>query len=276
MERELEVARAATRAAAEAVRAIWASDDAWVVDKAGDKGPLTKADLEAQRILLEHLRAAFPDDAILSEESTDDLRRLGRSRVWILDPVDGTREFVDRVPEFVVSCGLVVDGAPRVGVLVNPATGAVMDGGPGLGVRLDGVPVRVTSTASLESARIVVSRSETRKGWFGAFADRVRLEPVGSVAWKLGLVATGQADATFTPKPRSEWDVAAGAALVAGAGGRTSGRGGQPWVFNRPEPLVPGVVATNGTLHDAILDLMAQTADPGADRGGPGSSSPSP
>lgn len=256
MDRELHVAIEAATAAARAVKDIWDRDDAWVVDKEDGKGPLTAADLAAEKILIEHLRAAFPADGLLSEETTDDASRLDKSRVWIIDPIDGTREFVDRIPEFAVSVGLVVEGAPVVGVLANPATGDVIAGAMGEGVTLNGAVVRVSERDTLDGARIVVSRSEHRKGWFDRWQDRMSLDPVGSVAWKLGLVAVGQADATFTPKPRSEWDVAAGAALIAAAGGRTSGKDGQPWPFNRPKPLLNGVVGTNGAVHQAVLDLM--------------------
>ena len=256
MDRELTVAMEAAQAPAAAIKQIWDQESAWVVDKEGGRGPLTQADLAADEILQDRLRSAFPDDGILSEEAADDPSRLGKRRVWILDPLDGTREFVDRVPEFVVSVGLVVDGKARLGVLVNPVSGMAMTGVVGQGVTLDGRTVRTTDRKELDGARIVVSRSETKKGWFDAFRDRVQLEPVGSVAYKLGLVGTGQADATFTPKPRSEWDLCGGVAIIlAGEGQATDGQG-RPYKFNQEKPLHHGVVGTNGGLHQAILGLI--------------------
>lgn len=256
MDRELDTALAAAREAAAAIRAIWDAQDAWVVDKDGGKGPLTQADLAADRILQDRLRSAFPDDGLLSEEDADDPSRLDRRRVWIIDPLDGTREFVDRIPEFVVSVGLVVEGRAELGVLVNPVTGMTMAGVVGQGAWLDGEPVTVSDHATFAGARIVVSRSETSKGWFDAWKDQVNLEPVGSVAYKLGLVGTGQADATFTPKPRNEWDVCAGAAILQAAGGRATDGQDVPYTFNRKAPLHHGVVGTNGHLHAAILELL--------------------
>jgi myo-inositol-1(or 4)-monophosphatase len=255
MDHELSVAIEAATAAAAAIRAIYDRDDAWVVDKDGGKGPLTQADLAADAILQERLRAAFPTDAILSEETADSPERLGNARVWILDPLDGTREFVDRVPEFVVSVALVVDGRPALGVLVHPLTGRVMSGVVGVGAWLDGAPVRTTDRANLDGARIVVSRSEMKKGMFAGWQGRAVLEPVGSVAYKLGLVGVGLADATFTPRPRSEWDVAAGAAIVLAGGGLATDTAGEPYAFNRPKPLVEGVVVSNGPLHGELLAL---------------------
>ncbi|TVQ92538.1 MAG: 3'(2'),5'-bisphosphate nucleotidase CysQ [Deltaproteobacteria bacterium] len=255
MHKERDVAVRAATAASAAIHEIWRRDDAWVTDKDQGKGPLTEADLAADAILQDHLRTAFPDDGILSEESVDAPDRLGKRRVWILDPLDGTREFVDRVPEFVVSVGLVVEGRPVLGVLVHPVRGQVIVGIVGEGAWLDGAPVRTTDRSSLEGGRIVVSRSELRKGMFDAWQGLAHLEPVGSVAYKMGLVGIGQADATFTPRPRSEWDVAGATAIVLAAGGRVTGTSGQPYRFNQPKPLVNGVVVSNGLLHDELLAL---------------------
>ncbi|MFK7930243.1 MAG: 3'(2'),5'-bisphosphate nucleotidase CysQ [Myxococcota bacterium] len=256
MNAELQIAIDAATQAAAAIRQIWDQENAWVVDKEGGKGPLTQADLAADAIIQDCLKTAFPSDAILSEETTDDPSRLGRSRVWIIDPVDGTREFVERVPEFVVSVGLVIDGVAMLGVLLNPITGELMTGVVGQGATYNGSPASVTDRRSLAGARVVVSRSETQKGWFDHWASDVNLEPVGSVAYKLGLVGTGQADATFTPKPRSEWDVCAGAAIIAAAGGRATDGSDIPYRFNRTPPLHQGVVGTNGHLHAAIMALI--------------------
>ena len=99
------------------------------------------------------------------------------------------------------------------------------------------------------------SSREMKKGWFDDMSDVVPM-PVGSVAYKFGLVAAGRAEATFTPRPRNEWDICAGVALVEAAGGKTSNRLGQAYTFNNADPLVDGVSATNGILHDRILALM--------------------
>ena len=214
MDRELAVALDAATQAAAAVKAIWDREDAWVLHKADGRGPLTEADLAADEILQDVIRSSFPDDGILSEETADDPARLGKQRVWILDPLDGTREFVDRIPEFVISVGLAIDGEAAVGVLINPVKGEVMTGAMGQGVTFNGEAARVTEQRELPGARVVVSRSEAKKGWFERWRDDIEFEPVGSVAYKLGLVGTGRADASFTPKPRSEWDICGGVAII--------------------------------------------------------------
>jgi myo-inositol-1(or 4)-monophosphatase len=183
---------------------------------------------------------------------------LDKSRVWIVDPLDGTQEFVDRVEEFVVSVALVVEGAPVLGVLVHPTLGTELTGLVGEGAWRNGAPVRVTSRPTMDGARVLVSRTEMKKGWFRTLEGRAVLEPVGSVAWKLGLVGAGLADATFTPRPRNTWDLAGGAAIVTAAGGRCTDNAGHPYHMNGPSPLLNGVVISNGHLHGELLALSAE------------------
>ena len=260
MQKELSVAIRAAREARAAILDVWRRPDLGATEKGDDKGPLTEADLASDRILHAHLRAAFPDDAILSEETVDSPDRLRNRRCWVIDPLDGTKEFTLRVPQFVVSIGLAIDGRPAVGVLFNPATGELFTGIVGEGATYDAVPCRVTPRHTLDGARLLVSATETKKGWFDHLRGVCETEPMGSVAYKFGLVAAGLADATFTPKPRNEWDLLGGAACIVAAGGRATNGAGEDYTFNRPDPLHIGVCGTNGVLHDTILALMRQKA----------------
>ncbi|MDP6946638.1 MAG: 3'(2'),5'-bisphosphate nucleotidase CysQ, partial [Myxococcota bacterium] len=227
--------KVAVDAALEAGRAIrgYYKDEYTVRDK-GQDNPLTDADLASDAILADRLQSAFPDFGWLSEETVDTPERLGRENAWIVDPLDGTREFTLGIPEFVVSVGLVVRGKAMVGVLYNPIEDLLFSGLVGKGATLNGEPVSVTGKDVLEGARIVCSRTEMKKGWFDDMSDVVPM-PVGSVAYKFGLVAAGRAEATFTPRPRNEWDICAGVALVEAAGGRTSNRLGQAYTFNNAD-----------------------------------------
>jgi myo-inositol-1(or 4)-monophosphatase len=253
--RELQIAIDAAREAGAAVRGYY--KDAYTVKEKGEDNPLTDADLASDAILADRLKHAFPEDGWLSEETTDDPVRLTRRRAWIIDPLDGTREFTLGIPEFVVSVGLVVEGRAVLGVLYNPIKDELFAGVVGEGATFNGAPCRVTDHVGLDGARIVCSRTEMKKGMFDRWLDRVKLVPVGSVAYKFGLVAAGQAEATFTPQPRNEWDICAGVALVEAAGGRAGDRLGRPYVFNtNPSPLVDGVAATNRLVHEDILGLM--------------------
>ncbi len=255
-EKELEVAIEAARRAGAAIAEIYDAKDTSHVEKSDDRGPLTEADTRSNTILIEAIQSAFPTDAILSEETKDTPERLDKRRAWILDPLDGTREFTLQIPEFVVSIGFVVDGEIAAGVLYNPASRELFTGLVGGEATWKGSPCRVSGHQAFEGARFLVSRSEYKKGWFDKYKDQVALTPMGSVAYKFGLVAAGQAEASFTPEPRNEWDLAGGVACVIAAGGLATDGRGAPYRFNRPDPLHIGVCGTNGWLHERVLGLI--------------------
>jgi myo-inositol-1(or 4)-monophosphatase len=256
VQRELDVAIAAAKAAGAAILEVYRRPVVHSTEKDDGKGPLTEADLASNDILIAAISAAFPDDAILSEETKDSPERLPNPRCWVIDPLDGTKEFTEKIPQFVVSVGLAIDGRPAVGVLFNPVTDELFTGVVGQGATYNGAPCKVTDRATLDGARLLVSATETKKGWFEHLKGVCETEPMGSVAYKFGLVAAGLADATFTPKPRNEWDLLGGAACIVAAGGRATNGAGDDYTFNRPDPLHIGVCGTNGALQQTILDLM--------------------
>ncbi len=205
--------------------------------------PVTAADTEVDTLLRGLLPRA--GEGWLSEETIDDPERLKCRRVWVVDPLDGTREFVEGIPEWCVSIGLVIDGAPMAGGILNPATGQKILGARGRGVVLDGHLVRISQRPGLAGATVLASRSEVRrKEWEGYREDLFTIRPCGSVAYKLAQVAAGLADATWTLVPKHEWDVAAGAALVLAAGGTVwESTPGEPVPFNRPKPKLTRLLA---------------------------------
>jgi len=247
----------AVNAAKEAGRIVRSYfQDSYQVTLKGEDNPLTDADLASNRVLFERLQGEFPNFGWLSEETRDDGTRLDRREVWIVDPLDGTLEFTKGIPEFVVSIGLVIEGRPALGVLYNPIRDELYSGIVGVGAWYNGAMAVVSQHSQLQGSRVVCSRTEMGKGWFDEYKDLLIPEPVGSVAYKFGLVAAGRAEATFTPRPRHEWDVAGGAAVVLAAGGSFTDGSGAEVIFNQPRPLVTGIAATNGHIHDAILGLM--------------------
>ena len=143
-----------------------------------------------------------------------------------------------------------------MGVSYNPIKDEMFCGVVGAGCFFNGQPACVTSTASLEHATILASRSETSRGEWKAYEGQVIVRAVGSVAYKLALVAAGLADATFTRSPKSEWDIAAGTALIIAAGGQVTDIGGNELKFNKPSVKVPGMVGSNGHLHAAIESML--------------------
>jgi myo-inositol-1(or 4)-monophosphatase len=227
-----------------------------VESKAGGS-PVTEAD----RAVNDALRRLLPraDEGWLSEETTDEPSRLERRRVWVVDPLDGTREFVMGLPEWCVSVGLLVDGEPVAGGVCNPATAQTILGARETGVTLNGKPVSMSACRDLKQATVLASRSEVERGEWERFRDApFEVRALGSVAYKLGLVAAGLAEATWTLVPKHEWDVAAGVALVKAGGGDVRTSEGKPPELNQRTPLLPGLVATCSGLAaevNAVLDL---------------------
>ncbi len=221
--------------------------------KSGDD-PLTQADLMVDDVL----RRVLPRDGEgwLSEETVDSTDRLARSRVWIVDPIDGTREFVQGIPEWCISIGLIVDGQAVAGGVHNPATGERITGAIGHGVKYSGKGDVVGGTC-LTDATVGASRSELKRGEWDPFTHCVsNIVPTGSVAYKLALVAAGRLDATWTLCPKNEWDLAGGAALLAAAGAWGVLKDGSPPTWNNEDPLVPGFIATTAVLRDEVSALL--------------------
>jgi myo-inositol-1(or 4)-monophosphatase len=254
--RECEVAVGAAREAGAIIRRYYVC--AVEAREKGPDDPVTAADLEANRCIRRRLLGAFPQDGWLSEETADSTERLRRTRVWVVDPLDGTKEFLLRVPEFCVCIALVEQGRPVVAVTYNPAADRLYVATRGEGSAVNGVPTRVTATTGLQDAVILASRSEDKRGEWEIFKPRVRVKLTGSVAFKLAQLSAGEGDATFTLTPKNEWDVCAGTLLVEEAGGRVTGLDDQPLLFNQPSPLRPGLIASNGLLHAKLLSLIRE------------------
>ena len=219
--------------------------------------PVTEADTAVDAVLRQELLR--DGEGWLSEESVDDPSRLEKNRVWIVDPLDGTREFVAGIPEFCVSVAMVEDGVPVAGGICNPATNEVFLGSVGSGVTYNGKIAHASTRANLEGAVVLASRSETKRGEWKRFEQAaVEVRPMGSVAYKLALVAVGMADITFTLTPKHEWDIAAGAALVVSGGGFISTLENSPLRCNRKSPLLTGLLAGGSLMHDELLALVRE------------------
>jgi myo-inositol-1(or 4)-monophosphatase len=217
--------------------------------------PVTEADRAIDAVLRQNLLR--DGEGWLSEESADDLSRLDKRHVWVVDPLDGTREFVQGIPEFCVSIGFVSDGLPVAGGICNPATNETIIGAVDSGVLYNGKPVLSSQRSELKGSLILASRSEVKRGEWQQFQDGgYQIRPMGSVAYKLGLVSAGLADITFTLTPKHEWDVAAGAALVQSAGGFVATLENTPLRCNNRNPLLSGLLASGPSLKAALLELV--------------------
>jgi myo-inositol-1(or 4)-monophosphatase len=182
--------------------------------------PVTEADRAVDAILRKTLLRH--DEGWLSEETVDDFTRLNKQRVWVVDPLDGTREFVQGIPEFCVSIAMVENGIPVAGGICNPATDELIIGSRDTGVTYNGQPAQPSQRKDLHGALVLASRSEVKRGEWKQFESaEFNIRPMGSVAYKLGLVAAGRADLTFTPSlkmngtspPEPRWSKAPEAGL---------------------------------------------------------------
>jgi myo-inositol-1(or 4)-monophosphatase len=230
-----------------------------VTDKLNDaENPTTDVDRETDVLLHEALMAPFvgrPAPVYLSEERPDDRARLQAREVFIVDPIDGTRNLLAGRLEATISVALWRDGDLAWGCVHQPFTGETYTAVRGGGARLNGAPIRATAATDLPTSTLVLSNHEYRKGWLAPLEGRVRCEIVGSCAYKMARVAAGLCDGTLTVNPRSQWDVAAGVLLVQEAGGMATDARGRPYTFNLPELLVDGVAASGTLLHRGLLTL---------------------
>jgi len=213
--------------------------------------PVTEADLALNEVLHEILPQ--PGEGWLSEETADSDDRLPRKRVWVVDPLDGTKEFVNGVPEWCVSIALVEEGRAVAGGIAIPPRDLTIIGAVESGVTVNGEPARVRGKSSLDGIEVLASRSEIKRGEWERFAAApFRVQPMGSVAAKMGLVAAGLSDATWTLVPKHEWDVAGGTALVRSAGGDVWRLDGSSPRFNQPRPKFDGLFAAAAGLREPI------------------------
>jgi fructose-1,6-bisphosphatase/inositol monophosphatase family enzyme/glutathione synthase/RimK-type ligase-like ATP-grasp enzyme len=222
--------------------------------------PVTAADVESDRLIRAGLTAAFPRDAVFSEETPDSAARLPCARVWIVDPLDATSNYAERGDEYCVSIGLSISGRPALGVVYNPARRELVAGYRGAGVTLNGSSAAVRDLATLDGARLHVSRKEWRRG-LRERAASLPIEPMASMAYKLARVAAGLSDGTFSLVPRKEWGTCAGVALVLAAGGRATLLDGAEISFNRSAPRQGlGMVAAGPRLHPLLLGALREGA----------------
>jgi myo-inositol-1(or 4)-monophosphatase len=213
---------------------------------------VSEADIRAAEILHETLTKAFPGDGWLSEEHTDTVHRLGRERVWIVDPIDGTREYLQGIPEYAISIGLAIAGQPVLGVVHNPATGELF--AAECLTALERAPTEPTG----RPFDVLIGRGEQAHDDVPPLPAGANTRGVGSVAYRLALLAEGRGNAVLTGYGRAEWDVAAGAALCIASGLRVTGVFGDPLAFNQPEPHVRGLLAAEPGLHSQLETFFQQ------------------
>jgi 3'(2'), 5'-bisphosphate nucleotidase len=264
---ELALVEQMVRKAGELVARYYATETA--VAYKGVDDPVTAADQAANDYLMAELGRAFPDDGLLSEESADNSSRLQRRRVWIVDPLDGTREFIGRIGEFSIMVGLAVAGRPVLGVVYQPVSDLLYRGLPGqvaeVVERGAARPLAVSTVAEPAAMRLVASRSH-RDPLVAAVCQQLGItqdRPSGSVGLKVGLLATAQCDLYVHPAPGlKEWDTCAPEAILAAAGGVLTDAWGSPLTYNKANVRQrQGLVASNGCCHGRIVSATSAAAE---------------
>ncbi len=225
-------------------------------DKSNGAGPVTEADLAVNEMLQATLRAARPDYGWLSEETEDDKTRLEHDRSFIIDPIDGTRSFIEGSKTWAHALAIAEHGSITAAVIYLPLLDKLYTASAGAGAYLNGAPIRAGSRDNLTGASILAAKPTfAAENWRGPVPDVSRVYRP-SLAYRLSLVAEGRFDAMLTLRPTWEWDIAAGDLILREAGAHTSDRTGAGLQFNNPTPQVSGIIAANPVLHRSVVSAL--------------------
>ena len=249
---DLALLEAACRAGGEIARRRFAEGcKSW---KKQGGSPVTEADLEVDAHLRATLTTARPAYGWLSEESIDDAARLAKATVFIADPIDATVAFLKGRPHFTICAAVVKDGAAMAGVVYNPMLDHLYKAMAGGGAHRNGEPIHVSACHGLAGCAMLGDRSMlTRPPW-----TEMKVETRNSVAYRVALVADGSFDATVSLTAKRDWDLAAADIILREAGGRITGRNGEPLVYNRADALQPTMIAACPDLHREIIARLRQ------------------
>ena len=220
-----------------------------------DGSHVTEGDLAINALFEERLRRARPDDGWLSEETPDaPAQRMARDRLWIIDPIDGTRAFMEGRADWCVAAALAVAGRPVLAAVYCPRRDEFFAAATGAGATLNGAALQLPDPASLEGAHIAGNRKALAAiAHLGIAAD-----PSGALPLQLRLahVAAGRLDGAVSVGKRNDWDLAAGELLVLEAGGRVSATSGEGYIYNRAAPWQQGLVAAGAKRHAALINAL--------------------
>lgn len=248
---ELDVAIKLAREAGAAVMKIYNTEFSHEIKE--DKSPVTEADILSDKIIRDGLKKAFPEDGILSEETLDDGARLRKERVWIVDPIDGTKEFLNKNGEFCISIGLVEHKKPVLGVIYAPAIDILYYTDNGAWKEQAGKKEKISVNTNTENLHIPISRSHPTEQE-ASFAEQGTPIPKGSCL-KICSVAAGETEAYFCSANKlQEYDLCGAHAILEAAGGKITALNGEEIRYNNKDISTPGFLATNKVLHKPLLE----------------------
>lgn len=216
--------------------------------------PVSEADLEVDRFLRRKLGALLPAAGWLSEETADDKIRTASGLIWLVDPIDGTRDFVAGRKGWAVSVALVCAGRPLIGILVAPARGEEWVAVAGQGATLNDAPIRASTRAQFAGARVPVHVLPKEDG------DLIAVEQPNSIALRIAMVADNRADLVATVRWGFEWDIAAATLIAREAGAEVSDAFGNPLEYNKHDPRAFGLLVCSPQIHPAAVERLAERA----------------
>ncbi|APG48617.1 inositol monophosphatase family protein [Phaeobacter porticola] len=226
-------------------------------EKPDGAGPVTEADLAVNAMLADLLPQARPDYGWLSEESEDSQTRLERDKVFIIDPIDGTRSFTEGSRTWAHSLAVAEQGRVTAAVIYLPQRELMYCATAGRGATCNGTPVAISGQIDLALAQVLAAKPMLApKHWQGGVVPKFQCSHRPSLAYRMARVADASFDAMLTLRPSWEWDIAAGDLIIREAGGRCSDRFGADLLFNNPHPTLNGVVAAPSLLHDQLIAAL--------------------
>jgi myo-inositol-1(or 4)-monophosphatase len=216
--------------------------------------PVSNADLLVDEHLKKTLGALAPDAAWLSEETVDDPIRIGSDRLWLVDPIDGTRDFVRGRPGWAVSVALAERGEIVLAALAAPARGEIWLAAKGQGATRNGQRLRASIRGKLPGARVPADQLPKSD------RDLVTVFKPNSIALRMAMVAADEADLVATVRWGSEWDIAASSLIAQEAGASVTDAMGQPLIFNREKPVALGMLCCSPTIHSDAVERLRERA----------------
>ncbi|WP_170467906.1 inositol monophosphatase family protein [Ruegeria arenilitoris] len=232
-------------------------------DKPDGAGPVTEADLAVNAMLEQKLSAARPGYGWLSEETEDSADRLSRDRVFIIDPIDGTRSFAEGSRTWAHSLAIADRGEVTAAVIYLPRRDLLYAAAKGQGATLNGETIRVSAINTLETAEVLAAKPNLQpRHWRQGQVPEFKRNYRPSLAYRMALVAQGRFDGMMTLRPSWEWDIAAGDLIIREASGLCSDRMGQPLRFNNPHPRLNGVIAAGSEVF-GLLSEQLEPESPG-------------
>jgi len=226
-------------------------------DKDAGAGPVTEADLAVNAYLEDTLQTARPDYGWLSEETEDTAARLGKTRAFVIDPIDGTRSFIEGATTWAHSIAVVENGLPVAAVVYLPLRQKLYAAAKGKGATLNGAPITASKRSALSGAELLAARPAFEPHHWKSAPPDLKRAYRPSLAYRLALVAEGRYDGMLTLRRSWEWDIAAGALLITEAGAKVTDRKGKALSFNKTDPASNGVVASSTGLHAELIKALA-------------------